>query len=57
MNAATSGSSLIRILGIISRMVTREPSRAKTCANSTPMGPPPRIAIESGSSFSSKTVS
>ena len=57
MNSATSGSSLMRIVGAISSTVTREPSRAKIWANSVPMGPPPRITIDSGSSFSSKTVS
>ena len=34
-------------------IVTREPNRAKICANSSPTGPPPTTSSDSGSSVSS----
>ena len=52
-----SGSSLIMIRGSISTCVTLEPRRAKHCASSEPIGPPPSTTRRCGSSRSSQTVS
>ena len=44
----TSSSSRIKIRGAISICETTEPSRAKLCANSQPIGPPPRTTKRLG---------
>ena len=52
-----SGSSRIRMRGSISTCVTCEPSRAKHCASSLPIGPPPSTTRRLGRARRSQTVS
>ncbi len=56
-SAETSGSSRVSSRGAASTSVTLLPSRAKACASSQPIGPPPRTTSRRGSSRSSQTVS
>ena len=53
----TSGSSRSISRGAISTSVTRLPSRAKACASSQPIGPPPSTSSRGGSVRSSHSVS
>ena len=52
-----SASSRGRMRGSISTWVTFEPKRAKHCASSEPMGPPPSTSSRFGSSRNDHTVS
>ena len=45
-----SGSSIGISRGAPWTTVTLAPNREKTCASSTPIGPPPRITSDSGTS-------
>ena len=51
--AAASASERGEIRSAPWTIVTREPKRAKICANSRPTGPPPTTSSDSGSSVSS----
>src|ERR1022692_4649177 len=50
ISAPASGSSCGSNWPAASTMVTRDPNRAKTCASSAPIAPPPSMTIDSGSS-------
>ena len=52
-----SGSSRTRMRGSISTCVTCEPKRAKACASSQPIGPPPSTSSRCGSARRSHSVS
>ena len=55
--AENSGSSRIIRRGSISTCVTFAPRRAKLCASSQPIGPPPNTTMRAGSAAISHTVS
>jgi hypothetical protein len=56
-SSETSGSSRTMMRGAISTCVTALPSRAKLCASSLPMGPPPSTTRRAGNSVRPQTVS